>query len=194
MEKSKNGIVLYYDILEQLKDFSNEEFGCFVRAIIDYDRNGTLPNEFDDKMKVAFNFVRRQLDENKNKYIEKCNKNRQNIKNYWDKKDTNVNERKRTYTMATDKDKDKDKDNDKDNDKELYNKQKIWFNNCFNIYPRKDNKLIALNVFCNKVKTKEYAQQVYQQVKEYVIAEDDTEIIYIKFFDNWLMANVEDEV
>lgn len=123
---SKKGVVLYYDILEQLEDFSDEQFGKIARAIIKYDKTGEI-SEFDDfSIKVAFKMFKPILDRNNQEYEDKCEKNRQNILKRWEKKNTNEYNRISGNTKNTDndKDKDKDKDIDKDINKKENNKKK----------------------------------------------------------------------
>ena len=71
----KNSLVIYYDILEQLKDFSDEQFGCLLRAVINYDRTGELPT-LTNELSFAFKFMKPVLDKNKEKYEELCEKRR----------------------------------------------------------------------------------------------------------------------
>lgn len=124
---SKKGVVMYYDILEQLEDFSDEQFGKMTRAIIKYDKTGEI-TEFDDPtLKVAFKILKPTLDRNKQEYQEKCEKNRQNVLKRWEKEDTNEYDGIQSYnsnTNDTDKDKDKDKDNDTDIEKKESKKEK----------------------------------------------------------------------
>ena len=71
----KNSLVIYYDILEQLKDFSDEQFGCLLRAVINYDRTGEIPT-LTNELSFAFKFMKPVLDKNKEKYEELCEKRR----------------------------------------------------------------------------------------------------------------------
>ena len=74
---SKKGVVMYYDILDQLEDFTDEQFGKITRAIIKYDKTGQI-TEFDDlSMKVAFKMLKPILDRNKQEYAEICEKRRE---------------------------------------------------------------------------------------------------------------------
>lgn len=73
----KNSFVVYYEIIEQLEDFTDEQVGKIFRAMVDYDRNGTIPN-FTGTMKLAFKFIKQNLDINKEKYKNICERNRAN--------------------------------------------------------------------------------------------------------------------
>ena len=107
---AKKGVIMYYDLLEQLQDFSDESFGKIARAMIEYDKNGTLPN-FEGELKIAFKFIKLSIDRNKEEYEQKCEKNRDNALKRW-----NANGCERIQTDSFNADIDKDNDNDKDND------------------------------------------------------------------------------
>ena len=110
---SKKAVVLYYEILEQLEDLTDEQFGKVTRAIINYDKTGKIP-EFDDvALKIAFKCVKPTIDRNKQDYQDKCEMQRQKIQDYWDRKKQEEQMNTMEYNgiqKNTDKDKDKDKD------------------------------------------------------------------------------------
>ena len=112
---AKKGVIMYYDLLEQLQDFSDESFGKIARAMIEYDKNGTLPN-FEGELKIAFKFIKLSIDRNKEEYEQKCEKNRDNALKRWN---ANGCERIQTDAINADIDKDNDKDNDNDIDKDI---------------------------------------------------------------------------
>lgn len=121
---------MFHDIIEQLEDFTDEQVGKIFRAMVEYDKNGTIP-EFEGELKVAFKFIKLTLDRNKQEYEEKCEMQRKKIQNYWDKqKNTieyngiqqNTNEYN-GYYKDNKKDKDIDKDNKNSIEKELKEKE-----------------------------------------------------------------------
>ena len=71
----KNSLVIYYDILEQLEDFTDEQFGHLLRAVIKYDMTGVEP-DFKGEMKIAFKCMKPILVKNKENYNEICEKRR----------------------------------------------------------------------------------------------------------------------
>ena len=71
----KNSLVIYYDILEQLEDFTDEQFGHLLRAVIKFDMTGQEP-KFTGEMKVAFKCMKPILIKNKENYNEICEKRR----------------------------------------------------------------------------------------------------------------------
>lgn len=122
---AKKGVVMYYDLLEQLKDFTDEQFGKITRAMIKYDRDGIEPQFNDIEIRLAFNILKPTIDRNKQEYKEKCDKNRENINKRWKKQDTNEYDCIRMNTNYTDIDIDKDKEIDKDNNKKEIDKEKV---------------------------------------------------------------------
>ena len=111
----KRSLVVYYDILEQLEDFNDEQVGKIFRAMVEYDKNGTIPN-FTGEMKIAFKFIKLSLDKNKEDYLAKCAKNSESARKRWEKDNANGCERIPTDANDADNDTDNDTDNDIDND------------------------------------------------------------------------------
>lgn len=120
---AKIGVLMYYDLLEQLKDFTDEQFGKVVRAIIKYDKDGIEPRINDSQIKLAFNILKPTIDRNKQEYQDKCNKNRENINKRWNKQNTNEYDGIRMNTKHTDIDNDIDIEKDNAIKKEI-NKEK----------------------------------------------------------------------
>lgn len=79
---NKKGIIMYYDVLEQLEDFNDKDFRQIIEAVIDYDKNGTLP-DFEGEKKIAFKFIKMSIDRNNEQYNNICEKNRQNAQKRW---------------------------------------------------------------------------------------------------------------
>lgn len=111
----KRSLVVYYDILEQLEDFNDEQVGKIFRAMVEYDKNGTMPN-FTGEMKIAFKFIKLSLDKNKEDYLAKCAKNSESARKRWEKDNANGCERIPTDANDADNDTDNDNENDIDND------------------------------------------------------------------------------
>ena len=117
----KRSMIVYYEILEQLEDFTDEQVGKMFRAMVEYDKNGVEPN-FSGEMKVAFKFIKLSIDKNKEEYTKKCDKNRENVMKRWNK-DTNEYDRIPSYNSYTN-DTDNDNDNDNEHDKKKENNVK----------------------------------------------------------------------
>lgn len=79
---NKKGIIMYYDVLEQLEDFNDKDFRQIIEAVIEYDKNGTLP-DFEGEKKIAFKFIKITIDRNNEQYNNICEKNRQNAQKRW---------------------------------------------------------------------------------------------------------------
>ena len=109
---NKKGVIMYYDVLEQLEDFNDSDFRAIIEAIIKYDKDKIEPN-FTGEKKLAFKFIKLSIDRNNEEYAIKCEKNRENIQKRWNKNNTNEYDCIGTNTNDTYKDKDKDKDIDK---------------------------------------------------------------------------------
>jgi len=73
----KNGFVIYQDYKEILSILTDEELGKLFRSLFDYEKDGTIP-KFNRTLMVAFNFIKGNLDRDKDKYNEKCKKNKKN--------------------------------------------------------------------------------------------------------------------
>ena len=117
-----------YPLIAHLRD---EQLGQLLRALYLFVLDEPL-NELDPEVMIVFNFMKSSIEENNNKYEERCEKNRENIKKRWEKynriqsneKDTTVYDCIRTDTSAylTDTDTDTDTDvffteNNKEKDK-----------------------------------------------------------------------------
>lgn len=141
MAKAK-GIMLYFDIKEPLKDFSDEERGKLVWALLEYAENGTLP-QFSGSLKTAFNFIKKDIDRDIEKYFNRCQKNKENISKRYDciQSNTTVNNRQQSLLN---KNKDKDKNKNKNKIKENYN---LLFAQFWDMYPKKKGKQAAEKAF-----------------------------------------------
>lgn len=72
----KNSIILYTDYMEQLELLSFEQRGILLTAIMKYQKYGEII-EMDDMTKMAFSFIRAQLDRDNEKYNETVKKRRE---------------------------------------------------------------------------------------------------------------------
>ena len=81
---NKKGVIMYYDLIEQLSDFNDKDFREIIIAMMEYDKTGKEPN-FDGMKKIAFKFIKTTIDKNNQDYFEKCEKNRQNAMSKWGK-------------------------------------------------------------------------------------------------------------
>lgn len=70
---------MYLDYEEQFNIMTDEQIGQLMRAIIKYEKTGEVPN-LDGMLKMAFSFIKTQLDRDREKYEARCEKNRENAK------------------------------------------------------------------------------------------------------------------
>ena len=75
----KNSFLIYLDYEEQFNLLTDEEVGQLMRAIIKYEKTGNMP-KLDGMLKMAFSFIKTQLDRDREKYNKKCEKNKENAK------------------------------------------------------------------------------------------------------------------
>lgn len=72
----KKSFVLYTEYEENLEELPDEELGQLFRAIFSYVNRGVVP-ELSPSTKMAFSFIRKDLDRNQAKYEEICRKRRE---------------------------------------------------------------------------------------------------------------------
>lgn len=127
----------YYAIIEGLTD---EQLGQLTRALFIYARDGKTI-KLEPVVRMAFSFIKDNIDRNADKYQKKCERNRENIRKRWEKKhaedttersdtteyeripsNTNVYEEKSRIPYDNDNDNEYDNDNDNDVSKETNNK------------------------------------------------------------------------
>ena len=126
LRKEKKSFIMYTDYWQWFKLLSDAELGHLTRAVFDYERNGILPQDLDEKESIAFAMVKENLDRDKIKYEATCLRNQQIAKARWKKLkesgvasipfDTDGTDPIRLFTKDTDNDNDNDIDNDNDSD------------------------------------------------------------------------------
>ena len=77
----KNSFLIYHDYKKHFELLSNEELGIFMRALMEYEITEEEPN-FEDNgvLRMAFSFIKNDLDRNREKWEEKADVNRANGK------------------------------------------------------------------------------------------------------------------
>ena len=114
---AKNSFVIYHNYRETLEDLTDEQVGKLFRAIFDYEIDKKEPN-FNGELKIAFRFIKKDLDLNNDKYESICERNRKNGQNGGAPKG-NQNARKQPKQPKqpdNDNEYDNEYDNDYDND------------------------------------------------------------------------------
>ena len=74
----KKSLLLYYDYQAHFDFLTDSQVGQIVRAMLDYEIDGVLPEFSEPIMKMTFSFIRSNLDRDMQKYLEKCRKNAEN--------------------------------------------------------------------------------------------------------------------
>lgn len=74
---AKNSFVIYHNYRDTLEDLTDEQVGILFRAILDYEIDKKEPN-FNGELKMAFRFIKKDLDLNSDKYTSICERNRMN--------------------------------------------------------------------------------------------------------------------
>ena len=73
----KNSFIIYIDYEEQFNLLTDEESGQLLKAIIQYEKTRIIP-KLNGAVNMAFSFIKNQLDRDREKYQNKCEKNRKN--------------------------------------------------------------------------------------------------------------------
>ena len=123
-EKGKrDAFILYKSHYEPIKGLTDEQLGRLFRAIFEWQITGQADPGPDIAM--AFRFIINQCRIDNEKYLARCEKNRENIQSRWDNDKNNTTEYNRIQSYSNDTDNDKEKGNDKEkvitNPDEIYN-------------------------------------------------------------------------
>lgn len=99
-----NGMMLFYDALDEYRELTAEQFGNLIRAGLVYARDGT-ETELALPERYFFPGLKLKIDRDKSKYQEKCAKNAENIRKRWNQQrgenDSTEYERIETNTNHT---------------------------------------------------------------------------------------------
>lgn len=124
---NKTSVQLYYDYREQFELLSDSQMRKVVYAMIEYDENEKIP-KLDKVSAMAFSFIKKRIDYDRNKYNDKCFKNKEKIEKYWENKkipmNTNVYQCIPSDTKHTDIELDIDIELDKELDIDIINNKK----------------------------------------------------------------------
>lgn len=135
----------YYAIIEGLTD---QQLGQLTRALFIYARDGEQI-QLEPVVRMAFSFIKDNIDRNSEKYQKKCERNRENIRKRWQKKntkdttetsDTNVYDGIPTNTNVYEEKSRIPYDNDNDNDNDNEGKVSNDTMNPINNKPSKEGK------------------------------------------------------
>lgn len=107
----KKAFVLYADQYEPIRTLSDAQSGILFKMLFEYNNTGTTPDaeKTDPMVFMAFMFLKNTLDRDNDKYLKKCEKNKENADKRW-----NANASERIPMNANHADRDKNRGRDKD--------------------------------------------------------------------------------
>lgn len=121
----KSSFLIYLDYEEQFNLLTDEQIGQLMRAIIKYEKTREIP-QLNGIVKMAFSFIKTQLDRDREKYETRCEKNRENAKkggrprkNQKDNLKANGFYENQMDAKKPDDDKEDEEDNEEDIDNDL---------------------------------------------------------------------------
>lgn len=121
----KSSFLIYLDYEEQFNLLTDEQIGQLMRAIIKYEKTREIP-QLNGIVKMAFSFIKTQLDRDREKYEARCEKNRENAKkggrprkNQKDNLKANGFNENQMDVKKPDDDKEDEEDNEEDIDNDL---------------------------------------------------------------------------
>ncbi len=80
MGEKRKSFVMYTEYKEHLQLLTLEQLGSLIFALFEYAENGTEIDTDNAVLKIAFSFIRAQMDRDDEKYQKICERNRQNGK------------------------------------------------------------------------------------------------------------------
>lgn len=117
---NRKSFLIYYDNEVIVYRLPDDEAGKLFKSLFPYARESIKP-DFEDSpaLAMAFDILSLTIDRDREKYDERCKKNRENVSKRWNKNNTTVYDRNQSHTKDTYIDKDRDKDIDKDRDRDI---------------------------------------------------------------------------
>lgn len=147
--KQISSFLIYHEYREPLQLLTDEQRGQLLMALIDYSELGKLP-ELDGVAMMAFTFIRSQMDRDSEKYLNRCDSNRENGKKGGRPKKANALEENPKNPTVLKKNEEnpknpikiKNKDKEKDINKNTMCKSEAdaLFERVWKLYPQKRGK------------------------------------------------------
>ena len=196
----KNSFLIYIDYEEQFSLLTDEQLGQLIRAIMKYEKTSEIP-KLDGMFKMAFSFIKTQLDRDREKYEEKCAKNRENAKRggrpkkQTDNKKPNGFEENQMDAKKPDNDDEDDNDNEEDEDN---NNNDVVSDSCVDglqgVIDFYNNNIGFLSPYGLKI-LESYAEDLSSELVIYAmqisVENNKKTISYIKaILNNWAKANI----
>ncbi|MCX4365077.1 MAG: DUF6291 domain-containing protein [Bacilli bacterium] len=92
----KNSFIMYLNYEDNFKLLSDKELGILMRGIFQYVKTGKEPNFNNVGLKMAFSFIKTNIDLDAEKYKKKCEKNRDIARRRWEEEERKKTERENT--------------------------------------------------------------------------------------------------
>lgn len=193
MENQNKGFIIYYDNEVIVGRLSDDEAGKLFKSLFPYATEHIKPDfENSPALAMAFDVLSLTIDRNAERYKQKCEKNRENIKKRWEKSNTSEYGRNETntneYNRVPNKEKEKDKNKEKNKEKNLYN---AHFTELWLAYPRKIDKAAAYKQYQARLNEGYSEEELLQAVKLYAeeCKTENRELRFIKHCKTFLGVN-----
>ena len=122
----KDSFILYTKYKQQIQGLTMEQRGVLFTAILMHESDDLMLPEMDPVTAMAFDFIKVDLNENAQKYEERCRKNAENgNKGGRPRKQTVLEETEKTERFSENRTQPKKADNDSDNDNDLKEKTSL---------------------------------------------------------------------
>ena len=195
----RDSFVLYTSYIEQISLLDNEQRGVLLTAIYSYVMENELP-DMDGMTKMAFSFIKSQLDKDLKKYEEVCRKRREAGKaggrpkaNGFPEKQTKANgfsEKQSKHDNENEYEYEKENDLEK-NTKKAKRTYTCAFETLWSAYPRKKDKALAYKAYKARLNDGFSEDELETAVKRYAdeCQRQRTEEKYIKHCSTFLGVN-----
>lgn len=138
----KNSFLFYYSYLDKLNWCSDSEFRNIIKAMVFFDRDGELIS-LTEREQIAFDMIRVDLEQNRQKYKDKCEKNRQIAMGKWESiKSSDEGLTKKQSNDVLRRERLKQAKQIATHTKEEWEKMKYFFNNTCVKCGNKDRKIV----------------------------------------------------
>lgn len=167
---SAKSFVVHKDSLNILEELTDEEAGKLIKAIFKYQVTGEV-EKLERGLHFIFTGFVNQFKRDQEKYIHKCEVNKENRTKQSSRIVTNGDESSRIVTNGTDKDskKDKDSDNKKENKSNIESKKEYIRKNVIERAMIKSFYRGTWNFIPNDVKEQDYKLGVYDAMTDWII-------------------------
>ena len=146
----KKSFILYNDYKDLFVSLSDEQAGCLIKSIFEYESTGIVP-KMEPILSTVFILIKQSLDRDKEKYSRVVERNKQNINKRWNiPNDTKNTTGKSGIPKIPNDTKNTDNDNDNDNVNEYIKENE------------KEKKSFVANATENEDRLKKRTKEFYQ--------------------------------